>query len=157
VCNLWCAKIGGCGNNNLTFGDGCVALVSSIKRVKMNLAKLCESRVEGHLVIQDVIPFVCCISLEGILKCPQGFLECGISTQRLSNIIFVLLWPIPKQRKEKKMNSLYHQHEFEHVCLREQVRSSVRKKCDGYTKTITFLVKILEVVAHCCLNWKFSS
>jgi hypothetical protein len=34
-------KIGGRGNNNLTFGDGCVALVSSIT-CKDELARLCE-------------------------------------------------------------------------------------------------------------------
>ena len=50
-------KIRGHGNNILTFGDSCVALVSSIM-CEDQLAKLCESHAEVHWIIKDVIPFV---------------------------------------------------------------------------------------------------
>ena len=42
-----------------------------------------------------------------------------------SNILLILLCSIPTKRKEDEVQ-FYHQCEFEHKCIREQVRSCVR-------------------------------
>ena len=83
-------KIGEHGNNNLTFGDGCLALVSSTV-CKDQIAKLCESRVEVHLVNKDVIPFVSCNSLKGTSKCTQGYCQSWKSIGNSLDIQFTSL------------------------------------------------------------------